>query len=150
MDYLWLTLPLGILIAGILYWRKLSVTTVYEFQKGLMYRDGKLAKIVDAGTYHYLPGRSSIEVFDMRNRALTLSGQEILTKDNIGVRVTVVGSIQIIDPVKSVNQTESYMADVYALGQLAVRDALGSVTVDEFLANKPMLDAQIQALLNLA
>ncbi len=150
MDEIWLLLPLVIIGIGFMLWRKLSVVTVYEYQKGLFYKNGKLDRIVDAGTYRFLETINKIEVVDTRKRELLISGQEILTRDNIGVRVSVVGSVQIVDPTKAIHQSENYLGDIYKFGQLAMRDAVGAVTLDELLDNKTQFDAQIQQKVALA
>jgi regulator of protease activity HflC (stomatin/prohibitin superfamily) len=146
-DLLWFVLLVILVLAVFGYWisKNLTSTTIYQYQKGLRFNDGKLVAKLDAGHYRYFAKRSSIEVFDMRKRALQLSGQEILTKDNIGIRITVVGQIQIIDVEIIMQTTESYMADVYAVAQLSLRDAVSGVTLDELLAHKSVLDHKIQA-----
>jgi regulator of protease activity HflC (stomatin/prohibitin superfamily) len=146
-DLIWFVLPVVLVLAvfGYWIWKNLTSTTIYQYQKGLRFKDGKLVAQLDTGHYRYFAKRSSIEVFDMRKRALQLSGQEILTKDNIGIRITVVGQIQIIDVEIIMQTTESYMADVYAVAQLSLRDAVGQVTLDELLASKSKLDQKLQS-----
>jgi regulator of protease activity HflC (stomatin/prohibitin superfamily) len=145
-ELLFVVLPAVLVLVVLGYWilKNLTSTTIYQYQKGLLFKDGKLVKHLDAGHYRYLSKRSSIDVFDMRKRALSISGQEILTKDNIGIRITVVGQIQIINAEKTMQSTESYMVDVYALAQLSLRDAVAGVTLDELLATKSALDLKIQ------
>jgi regulator of protease activity HflC (stomatin/prohibitin superfamily) len=145
-DLLWFVLPIVLVLAASCYWiwKNLTSTTIYQYQKGLRFNDGKLVAQLDAGHYRYFSKRSSIEVFDMRKRTLQLSGQEILTKDNIGIRITVVGQIQIIDAEKAMQATESYMADVYAVAQLSLRDVVSEVTIDELLGSKSILDQKLQ------
>lgn len=144
MEYFVLVVLLLLVGLGVWLWKDLSSTTVYEYQKGLLFKDGKLVRELDAGHYRYLSTRSKIEVFDLRRRALDLIGQEILTKDNVSIRLSVVGQIQITEPVKVLQQTESYMAEVYALAQLAIRDAVSSMKLDEILANRSAIDQLIQ------
>jgi regulator of protease activity HflC (stomatin/prohibitin superfamily) len=146
-NSLWFVLPVVLVLAvsGYWIWKNLTSTTIYQYQKGLRFKDGKLVAQLDAGHYRYFAKRSSIEVFDMRKSVLQLSGQEILTKDNIGIRITAVGQIQITDAVKIMQTTESYMADVYAVAQLSLRDAVGEVTLDELLASKSILDQKLQS-----
>jgi regulator of protease activity HflC (stomatin/prohibitin superfamily) len=144
MDEIWLLLPLVVIGIGFMLWRKLSVVTVYEYQKGLFYKNGKLDRIVDAGTYRFFASNNKIEVVDTRKRELLISGQEMLTRDNIGIRVSAVGSIHVADPVKAIHQSEHYLGDIYTVGQLALRDAIGTVTLDELLNNKIQFDLGIQ------
>lgn len=150
MEDIWLLLPLIVIGVGFMLWRKLSAVTVYEYQKGLFYKNGKLDRIVDAGTYRFFASNNKIDVVDIRKRELLISGQEILTKDNIGVRVSAVGSIQVFDPGKAMQRSENYLRDVYTIGQLALRDAVGSVTLNALLENKMQCDARVQQKVALA
>jgi regulator of protease activity HflC (stomatin/prohibitin superfamily) len=144
LEYFVLVVLLLLAGLGFWLWKNLESTTVYEYQKGLLFKDGKLSRELDAGHYRYLAARSKIEVFDLRRRPLDLGGQEIITKDNVSIRLSVVGQIQITEPVKVLQQTESYMAEVYALAQLAMRDAVSTMTLDEILSQRPALDQLIQ------
>jgi regulator of protease activity HflC (stomatin/prohibitin superfamily) len=144
LEYLVLVVVLLLAGLGVWLWKNLTSTTVFEYQKGLLFKDGKLSKELGAGHYRYLSKRSTIEVFDMRRRALDLIGQEILTKDNVSIRLSVVGQIQVTEPMKVLQQSESYMAEVYALTQLAIRDAVSSMTLDEILTQRSTVDQLVQ------
>jgi regulator of protease activity HflC (stomatin/prohibitin superfamily) len=145
LEYFVIVVLLMLAGLGVWLWKNLTSTTVFEYQKGLLFKDGKLSRELDAGHYRYLSKRSTIEVFDLRRRALDLIGQEILTKDNVSIRLSVVGQIQVTEPMKVLQQSESYMAEVYALTQLALRDAVSTMTLDELLVNRTALDQLIQS-----
>jgi regulator of protease activity HflC (stomatin/prohibitin superfamily) len=145
LEYFVLAVLVVLVGFGFWLWKNLVSTTVFEYQKGLLFKDGKLTKELDAGHYRTISKRSTIEIFDLRQRALDLIGQEILTKDNVSIRLSVVGQIQVTEPMKVLQQSESYMAEVYALTQLALRDAVSTLTLDELLVNRTALDQLIQS-----
>jgi regulator of protease activity HflC (stomatin/prohibitin superfamily) len=139
-------LPLVVSAAIIFVASRLRTSTIiYPNHQGLLYTDGKLIRSLGPGRYHRFPNRSRIDVHDMRRATLSVSGQEIMTKDNIAVRVSLVGYSQISDLERVVSVSTYYQSDLHAIAQLAVRDAVGGVTLDELLAEKSALNGALQA-----
>jgi regulator of protease activity HflC (stomatin/prohibitin superfamily) len=121
--------------------RAMSVTTIYDFEKGLLYKNGAYVKALDAGRYRYLKSRTKIESVDMRKLPFTLSGQEVLTKDHVSLRMTTVGQFQINDIELAVRKTLSHQAELYTMAQLALREAIGKFALNEVLEKKAELNA---------
>jgi regulator of protease activity HflC (stomatin/prohibitin superfamily) len=144
-EYFWLLLLLIPLSIGSLILRRRSQTIIYPHQKGLLYKDGVLAKQLDAGRHFYFAPRSRIDIHDMRKFPLSVAGQEIQTQDNVGLRISLVGHYQIVDLERVVLASTNYLGEVYSITQLALRKAIGTVTVDALLADKSQLDAAILA-----
>lgn len=132
-------------LAAVLYcWIRCFVSvTIFEFQKGLLYKKGAFVKTLSAGKYHYIKSRSTIEVVDTRKTMLTLPGQEILTKDNVNIKITLVGFYEVSDPVKAKHQSENYMTEFYNISQIMLRELVGAITIDELLEKKGALDTQL-------
>jgi regulator of protease activity HflC (stomatin/prohibitin superfamily) len=126
-------------------WRITETTTVYDYEKGLFYKNGVLIKTVDAGRYRYLKSRTHIERVDTRKLPFTISGQEILTKDHVSLRITTVGQFQITDIIKAVRDVASHQAELHTLAQLALRDQVSNLTLEEVLEKKAALDASLFA-----
>jgi regulator of protease activity HflC (stomatin/prohibitin superfamily) len=122
-----------------------TATIIYPNFQGLLYTDGKFLRMLGPGRYHSFPNRSRIDVHDMRRSTLSVSGQEIMTKDNIAVRVSLVGYSQISHLERAVSVSTYFQQDLHAIAQLAVRSAVGGVTLDELLAQKSALNAALQA-----
>jgi regulator of protease activity HflC (stomatin/prohibitin superfamily) len=145
MEPLALILLVVAIAALIFWWRSLARTTIYDYQQGLLYRNGAFDKAVGPGTYRYLAHRTRIETFDLRPQPLSLAGQEILTKDNASVRVSLIGNYRITDAKTAMDHSTSYMFDLQTIGQLALREQVGALTLDELLAQKKELDARLLA-----
>lgn len=134
------------LTAALYCWvRFIASITVYEFQKGLLYKKGSFVKLLGAGKYYYLKTSSTVQVVDTRKTLITLPGQEILTKDNVNVKLTLVSFYEVLDPVKAKHQSENYVTEFYNLSQIVLRDLVGSVTIDELLEKKGEIDSQLLA-----
>ena len=134
------------LVAALYCWaRFFAAVTIYDFQKGLLYKKGSFVKTLNAGKYYYLKSNSAIQVIDTRKTLVTLPGQEILTKDNVNIKITLVGFYEVTDPVKAKHQSENYVTEFYNLSQIILRDLVGAVTIDELLEKKGEIDIQLLA-----
>ena len=129
--------------AAVWAWRNIATKIIYDYQKGLLYRNGAFVKLLNSGSYRYIASSSRIDTVDCRKMPFTLADQEILTKDLVNVRITLVGNYQVTDPVKAVHDTVSHVADLYTLAQLALRNCVGEVTLDQLLEKKSDLDAKL-------
>jgi len=106
--------------------------------KGVLYADGKFIKIMESGTYRYWQNSTSLELInvDLRQKQLDISGQEILTKDKANLRINFFVQYKISDIIKAVTENTAFSDQLYVLIQLALREYIGTLTIDEILANK--------------
>lgn len=120
--------------------------------RGLWYEDGVLKRVLEAGRYVIPPyhdlgfwRRPRIEVVlvDVRERDLTIKGQEILTADKVAVRVSIVVRFRVIDPEAAVHQVESYEERLYTDVQLAARRSLATSQLEEILTDRNRLSDDI-------
>ncbi|MBQ8928565.1 MAG: slipin family protein [Oscillospiraceae bacterium] len=112
---------------------------VKDYQKGLLYIDGKLAGVLGPGAYYYWRNGAvsyELECVETRLQELALNGQEILTKDRVGVRLNFVCSYVLTDPVKACTEIEDHEAQFYTAVQLTVREYVAAVTLDELLLDR--------------
>jgi regulator of protease activity HflC (stomatin/prohibitin superfamily) len=120
--------------------------------RGLRYVDGRLTDVLEAGRYQLEASRMrlrrpTVEIVqvDMRERELTIKGQEILTSDKVAVRVSILTQFQVVDPVAAVERVASYEDRLYSDVQLAARRSLASMTLDAILTNRNQLSEDILA-----
>jgi regulator of protease activity HflC (stomatin/prohibitin superfamily) len=121
--------------------------------RGLKYTDGRLTDLLEAGRYE-LPKpstrwvrRPTVEVVlvDLRERELTIKGQEILTSDKVAVRVSILTQFRVTDPVAAVEKVAQYEDRLYSDVQLAARRSLASMTLEAILTNRNQLSEDILA-----
>ncbi len=125
---------------------------IKETHRGLWYEDGVLKRVVDAGRY-VLPRyidlgfwrrpRIEVVVVDVRERDLTIKGQEILTSDKVALRVSILVQFQVRDPALALHRVSSYEERLYSDVQLAARRSLASSTLEEILTNRNRLSEDI-------
>lgn len=116
---------------------------VFDYQQGLLYKNGSLQKILSAGSYlTWLPSQS-ISIVDLRRSVVTISGQEIVTADKVGVKLSILLSYKIADVDKAINKSQSWYQEIYALAQIAVRDEVSKLTVEELMQARSEFGAKL-------
>lgn len=129
------------------YVRKLTIANQH---KGILFIDGKLSTILDAGTYYYWNNAISMEVktVDMRVQQMEVSGQELLSKDKASLRINFYIRYEVTDIMKAVTENKEYDKQLYILVQLALREFVGAMTLDELLNRKNEVGAAMIGLLS--
>lgn len=114
------------------------VFAVESYQEGLLIIDGKLERKLGPGLYYFWKNDKAVAVFnaDLRQQQLEISGQEILTKDKAAIRVNFFVQYKIVDAVKALVDNKEYAKQLYIVIQLAIREYVGTLTLDELLAKK--------------
>lgn len=116
---------------------------VHDYEWGLYFRSGRLHGVLDAGAYWINPWRDEIRTFDGRRRTLVVGGQEIVTSDNVGVKISLVVLFELADPETALRSSQDVQAELYARVQLALREAVAGLTLDELLATRGELNASL-------
>jgi len=126
---------------------------IKDTHRGLWYVDGVLTKILEAGRYvipRYLDfgffrlgKRVEVALVDVRQRDLTIKGQEILTGDKVAIRVSIIVQFRVTDPRAALHRVENYEDRLYSDVQLAARRSLASMTLEEILTNRNRLSEDI-------
>jgi len=121
-----------------------SVSEVAEGHIGLLSVDGVRVKELPAGTHaFFMLGRHvAVKQVDLRMRSHEVTGQEVLTKDRVTIRVNLTAAFQVVDPVKAVSTVKDFEEALHRALQLAFRKTLGPMTLDRLLAEKGGVDAQ--------
>lgn len=115
----------------------------------IVYFDGKPAEYLEPGRYFYWNGAVEIDMdtYSMRVQQLNITGQEILTKDRVGVRVNFAANWRITDYKKLAENYRDITSALYTEAQLALRDYLGGKTMDEMLSDRESIGDEILGLL---
>ena len=122
-----------------------KVIKVWEYERGLLYVKGRFEETLKPGRYVLWPWQHRhIDRVDMRETSQTVQGQEILTKDKIGIRVTLVAQYKVSDPVTAMHEVESYVDQLYHDLQLTLREQITGRTIEEVLEDRDVLSTQLQ------
>ncbi len=130
-----IVLGLAILI-GLLYLANFRPYTVLEHERGLIYRNGRFQRVLHPGRHWYNRLVHTIYTLDVRARFVSIPGQEVMSSDNVSLKVSLAANFKVVDPYRAINQTASYQDSLYAFLQLALRDLVGATPIDELLARR--------------
>lgn len=125
-----------------------AVNAVVEaHEAGLLMVDGKLEGRLPPGRHAFWQVGRTVKVtkIDLRPQPLEITAQEILTKDRVGVRVTLTAFYQIADPEKAVMASGDVPGTLYRLVQFAIREAVATRTLDDILAARDTIDQEVRA-----
>jgi regulator of protease activity HflC (stomatin/prohibitin superfamily) len=118
--------------------------TVYEYEGALMYRKGRFVEVLGAGRHRYWAANTEIVKYDLRPVYIKAIGQEVLTADSISVKATVVARYEIADPVKALTEVQSYYEGIYTELQLALREIIGSATIENVLGERSAIGERLK------
>jgi len=115
-----------------------KVHVVESFETGLLMIEGVFQGTVLPGTYYYWNGSKTIQILktDLRTQQLEISGQEILTKDKVALRVNFDVQYKIVDAEKALTETNNFGKQLYTTLQLALREYIGTMVLDNILGKR--------------
>lgn len=120
-----------------------SIVQINEYERGIKFSQGKFHSIMTPGWKIVLPIIESYKKIDVRTKAVDVPEQDTITKDNISVRVNAVIYYKIFDAGKALLEVENFYYAVSQLAQTTMRNAIGSVTLDELLIEREKLSESI-------
>ena len=122
--------------------------TVNQHQKGLLYVQGRFERLLEAGRYVFWShpqAKVVVSLLDMRHQILTIAGQELMTRDKVSLRLTLTCEYSPADPPVLMHAVANVSDALYLLVQLAARDFVAGVTLDELLEGRDALTLHLEA-----
>lgn len=118
---------------------------VQQFECGLLYQNGKFISRLDAGRHVRWGFGFALAKVDLRKQILAVSGQEVLSADNVGIKVSLSVTLEVADPVKSMHEVQDWRAHVHNAVQLALRSLVAAQPVETLLAKRLDLGKELLA-----
>lgn len=120
---------------------------VGDGQAGLLFVDGAHVGTLPAGAHGFWNVGKSVQVklIDLKRQSLDVSGQEVLTKDRVTIRVNIAAEYRVVDPLKAVSTVKDFSEALYRALQYAFRKTLGALTLDQILEKKVTVDEEAAA-----
>ena len=132
-----------ILIIIVIILLLLSVRQINEYERGVKFTLGKFSKIMNPGWRIVVPIFQSCKKVDIRTKAVDVPEQDAITKDNVSVRINAVIYYKVFDASKAVLEVENFYFAVGQLAQTTMRNAVGSVSLDELLSERDKISEEI-------
>ena len=126
-----------------------SVRVAREYERGVIFRLGRLhSPPKGPGLFLLIPIIDKMVRVDLRTVTLNIPPQEVITKDNVPVRVNAVAYFRIIDPEKAIVQVENFMVATSQISQTTLRSVLGQHVLDELLAERDKINSILQEIID--
>ncbi|MEW5967438.1 MAG: slipin family protein [Pseudomonadota bacterium] len=125
-----------------------SLRILREYERGVVFMLGRFWKVKGPGLVVVLPGIQQMVRVDLRTVVFDVPSQDVISRDNVSVKVNAVVYFRVIDPAKSILQVEDYMSATSQLAQTTLRAVLGKHELDDMLAERERLNSDIQQLLD--
>lgn len=135
---------IGIVIALVL----LGLRVVQQYQKGVVFRFGKVAGIKEPGLSWVIPFIDVVKRVDMRTITMPIPPQKIITRDNVSVDVSAVAYYKTTDAVKSLVEIQNVVSAINQIAQTSVRNIVGKFQLDEILSERETINGEITKVLD--
>lgn len=117
---------------------------VYEFERGLRYARGKFRGIVAPGFYWSIQPLSEVRKVDIRPVFAAVAGQEVLSSDGVALKVSLAAKYEVADPAVAINKVENFRDALHVELQLALRQIISGMPIDDLLAARQQIGAKLQ------
>lgn len=136
---------IGFILLAILF---SAIKVVKEYERGVIFRLGRLLGAKGPGLFFIIPIFDTMVKVDLRTKVLDVPVQEIMTKDNVPVRVNAVVYFRVVDPEASVVQVQNYIAATSQISQTTLRSIVGQSHLDELLSEREKLNRRLQEIID--
>ena len=137
--------PIAVIVLTVL---ATAIKVLREYQRGVVFTLGRFTGVKGPGLILLIPFVQQMLRVDLRTVVLDIPSQDVISRDNVSVRVNAVLYFRIIDPARAMIQVEDFMMATSQLAQTTLRSVLGKHDLDEMLAERDKLNSDIQEILD--
>ena len=125
-----------------------AIKILREYERGVIFRLGRLIGAKGPGIFFIIPGIDKMLRISLRTVTLDVPPQDVITRDNVSIKVNAVVYFRVVDPNKAVVEVENYLYATSQLAQTTLRSVVGQVELDELLAQREKINLQLQEILD--
>ncbi|WP_423838664.1 SPFH domain-containing protein, partial [Thauera propionica] len=125
-----------------------SIKILREYERGVIFLLGRFWRVKGPGLVIVIPGLQQMVKVDLRVVTMDVPPQDVISKDNVSVKVNAVVYFRVVDPQKAIIQVENYLMATSQLAQTTLRAVLGKHELDEMLAEREKLNLDVQQILD--
>ena len=138
----------GVLLPLLLILAFSSLRVLREYQRGVVFQLGRFWKVKGPGLVLVIPGIQQMVRVDLRIVTMDVEPQDVISRDNVSVKVNAVVFFRVVDPQKAIIQVENYLMATSQIAQTTLRVVLGKHELDEMLAERERLNLDVQQILD--
>jgi regulator of protease activity HflC (stomatin/prohibitin superfamily) len=142
------TILLAIIIVFVLIVLFSAIKVVQEYERGVVFRLGRLAGARGPGLILLIPFLERMQKIDLRTVTMDIPAQEVITRDNVTVRVNAVAYFRVLDPNAAVVNVADYIRATSQIAQTTLRSVLGQSTLDDLLSNRDQINQELQQIID--
>lgn len=139
---------LGVLALALLGIIVNAIKILREYERGVIFQLGRFWKVKGPGLIIVIPVVQQMERVDLRVVVMDVPTQDVISKDNVSVKVNAVVYFRVIDPERAIIQVERYLEAISQLAQTTLRSVLGQHELDDMLSERDALNHDIQSILD--
>jgi len=143
-----LNLPLFFLLVLLILLLASAVKIVQEYERGVIFRLGRLVGARGPGLFFIIPIIDRMVKVDLRVVTLDVPSQEVITRDNVTVKVNAVVFFRVIDPSAAIVQVEDFQRATWNISQTTLRNVVGQSELDDLLANREEINQKLQRIID--
>jgi regulator of protease activity HflC (stomatin/prohibitin superfamily) len=125
-----------------------GIRILTEYERGVVFRFGRFIQVKEAGLRWIIPGVDRMVRIGLREIVMDVPPQEVITRDNVSVKVNAVLYFRVLHPDKAVIQVENYLYGTSQLSQTTLRSVCGQAELDELLAERDRINQQLQQIID--
>ncbi len=125
-----------------------AIKILREYERGVIFRLGRLIGAKGPGIIFIIPGVDKLLRISLRLVTMDVPSQDVITRDNVSIKVNAVVYFRVIDPNKAVVEVENYLYATSQLAQTTLRSVVGQMELDELLAHREKINMQLQDILD--
>lgn len=138
---------LGVILVVVIILSK-AIRIVREYERGVIFRLGRLIGAKGPGLFFLIPIVDKMIKIDLRTLTMDVPAQEVITKDNVTVKVNAVVYFRVMNPNDAVTKVENYLVATSQIAQTTLRSVLGQVELDELLAEREKISQNLQKIID--
>ena len=140
--------PLVFIVFLLIAFVSSAVRILPEYERGVLFRLGRLAGVRGPGLFFIIPGIDRLVRVSLRTVAFEVPAQDVITRDNVTVKVSAVIYFRVMSADKAIIEVEDYLYATSQLSQTTLRSVLGQVELDDLLTNRDKINKQLQEILD--
>ena len=125
-----------------------SIKILREYERGVIFLLGRFWKVKGPGLVIVIPGIQQMVKVDLRVVTMDVPSQDVISRDNVSVKVNAIVFFRVVDPQKAIIQVENFLVATSQLAQTTLRAVLGKHELDEMLAERERLNLDVQQILD--
>ena len=141
-------IPMITVVVLVILFLYTAIKILNEYERGVVFRLGRVINAKGPGLIILIPIIDRIVKVSMRLVAMDVDPQDVITRDNVSVKVNAVIYFRVINPVKAIVEVESYNYAMSQLAQTTLRSVCGQAELDELLSDREKINAQLQEILD--